>query len=67
MPAEKIDFPARLMACLDIYQALSENRPYRNGMPFEQSYSIMKKLAQENAIEKDIVYDFIPKLRDFSG
>jgi HD-GYP domain-containing protein (c-di-GMP phosphodiesterase class II) len=63
LSADKIDFPARLMACLDIYQALSEDRPYRLGMTFEQSFQIMEKMALDNAIDNAIVHEFIPQFK----
>lgn len=47
----------RLMACLDIYQALTEDRPYKNGFSHERTMEIMRKMAAENAIDAQIVED----------
>jgi HD-GYP domain-containing protein (c-di-GMP phosphodiesterase class II) len=64
LSADDLDFPARLMACLDIYQALSEDRPYRLGMSYEKSFSILEKMAKDNAIDGTIVQELIPKFKD---
>jgi HD-GYP domain-containing protein (c-di-GMP phosphodiesterase class II) len=61
--AEKLCFNSRLLACLDIFQALTENRPYRKNLSFEETFAIMKKLAKENHIDKEIVHEFIPHLK----
>lgn len=60
--ADQLCFRSRLMACLDIFQALSEDRPYRKGMRFEQAFSIMKKMAAEKAIDQTILHEFISTL-----
>jgi HD-GYP domain-containing protein (c-di-GMP phosphodiesterase class II) len=66
IPASQLDFPSRLMACLDIYQALSEDRPYRSGMPYDKAFGIMQKMVKDNAIDGDIVNEMIPKLHEMS-
>lgn len=47
----------RLIACLDIYQALIEKRPYKDGMEHQQAMDILRNLAQENEIDAGIVED----------
>ena len=41
--AEELDEKSRLLACLDIYQALTEDRPYKAGMPHKKAIGIYKK------------------------
>ena len=36
-------FARYIMACVDIYQALTESRPYKQGMPHEKAYGILKE------------------------
>ena len=53
--AERLCFESRLMACLDIYQALTEQRPYRDPSPHDEVIVTMRKLAQGHYIDGDIV------------
>lgn len=57
LKGEQLDFNSRLMACLDIYQALTEDRPYRQGFSHIESMDILKDMSQEGLIDKDIVED----------
>ena len=43
------------MACVDIYQALTESRPYKQGMPHEKAYGILKDMAEKGWLDADIV------------
>ena len=45
------------MGCLDIYQALTEDRPYREGMPHAKAVGIMRDLAVSGRIDANIVRD----------
>lgn len=45
----------KLMCCLDIYQALTEERPYKEGFSHEKSIAIMRDMAQKHKIDGDIV------------
>lgn len=55
--AENLDFESRLMGCLDIYQALTETRPYREGLSHEKTISILKEHVSKGLIDKRIVED----------
>lgn len=52
--AEKLDFNSRLLACLDIYQALGEIRPYREPLTHDEAIKIMTRMAEEGLIDPDI-------------
>lgn len=54
---EELDEKERLMGCIDIYQALTEKRPYKEGMSHEGSINIMKDMAHNNFIDLKIVED----------
>ena len=45
------------MACCDIYQALTEDRPYKDAMSHEKSIEIMRSMAVGNKIDSQIVED----------
>ncbi|MFU0824824.1 HD-GYP domain-containing protein [Clostridium sp.] len=43
---------SRIMAVCDIYQALTEDRPYRKGLSTDKAFSIMSDMASSNFICK---------------
>ncbi len=55
--ADELSFEARFMACLDIYQALSEDRPYKQGFSNEKSFGILDECVARNEIDGSIVED----------
>jgi len=65
---EKLPLGSRIIAVADVFTALSENRPYREALSFEEISSILQKMAEENALDKDIAflllnnYDFFSSL-----
>ncbi len=50
-------FKSRLMGCLDIYQALREDRPYRDGLSHEASMDILWSMVKRGEIDERIVKD----------
>lgn len=55
--AQQLGKNERLMACLDIYQALIEKRPYKDGMKPQQAIEILRNMAEENQLDGEIVED----------
>ena len=55
--ASELDFNSRLMGCIDIYQALTEERPYRKPIAHNKVIDIMNKMAKEGFIHRNIVAD----------
>jgi HD-GYP domain-containing protein (c-di-GMP phosphodiesterase class II) len=55
--AEDLDFNSRLMACIDIYQAVSEERPYHSGRSHEDTMPILYDMAEKGYIDKKIAGD----------
>ena len=55
--AKDLDKNDRLLACLDIYQALSEARPYKEGLSHEKCIAIMRGMAEKKFIDNSIVED----------
>ncbi|WP_242851242.1 HD domain-containing phosphohydrolase, partial [Clostridium sp. DMHC 10] len=43
---DELDFNSRLMGCIDIYQALTEERPYRKPLKHDTVMSIMNDMVQ---------------------
>lgn len=50
-----IPLGSRIIAVADIFTAITEDRPYRNGMERTQCLSILDNLVAEGAIDGDIV------------
>lgn len=55
--AEELNKQERLLACLDIYQALTEERPYKAGMTHAKAVSILKEMAGKQELDDAIVSD----------
>ena len=52
--------PARIMAIADIFEALTANdRPYKEAKTLSQSLKIMKFMAQDRHIDKDLFALFL--------
>ncbi len=57
LKADELNQEERLLACLDIYQALTEDRPYKAGFTHEKTMDIMKGMVAKNLLDKKIVED----------
>ena len=57
LDASRLDFNSRILCCLDIYQALTEDRPYRKAMSHRQAIDLMQGMAKNRLIEEAIVED----------
>ena len=52
--ADELNEQERIMACIDIYQALTENRPYKKGLSHEKACDILDDMAQKGFVDSDI-------------
>jgi HD-GYP domain-containing protein (c-di-GMP phosphodiesterase class II) len=57
LKADDLGFEERLMSCLDIYQALTEDRPYRKGIEHDEAIFIMEEMVSKNFIDNNITQD----------
>ena len=57
LSSEQLDEKSRLLACLDIYQALTEDRPYKAGMSHAKAMSILEELAEKGELDSKITHD----------
>lgn len=53
--AAELNTQERIMACVDIYQALTESRPYKQGMTHEKASGILWDMVKKGWIDGDIV------------
>lgn len=51
------DFCTRMLCCVDVYQALVEERPYRAGMNHDEACAILDNQAKEGKLDKRIIQD----------
>jgi len=65
--AEELDFNSRLMACIDIYQAVSEERPYHPARNHNDSMQILQQIADSGKIDGGIVKDISIALASYDG
>ena len=52
---DNLSMEERLMACCDIYQALTEERAYKKGFSHEEAISIMRDMVIKGEIDNGIV------------
>ncbi|MBW3695860.1 HD domain-containing protein [Vibrio sp. T187] len=52
--AEQLDQPSRIIAVVDVFQALTQYRPYREGMSLEQAISILEELVEDNKLDTEV-------------
>ena len=52
--AAELNEPERIMACIDIYQALTESRPYKQGFSHEKTCDILDDMADKGFIDAGI-------------
>jgi HD-GYP domain-containing protein (c-di-GMP phosphodiesterase class II) len=65
--AEDLDFNSRLIACIDIYQAVSEERPYHPGRNHEETIKVLYDMAEQGKIDGGIVRDLDAVLAEYDG
>ena len=53
--ADELTEEMRLLACLDIYQALTEDRPYKAGMTHGKAISILRELVEREELDAGLV------------
>jgi HD-GYP domain-containing protein (c-di-GMP phosphodiesterase class II) len=64
--AEELDFNSRLLACVDIYQAVCEERPYHPARDHADTMAILYETAKKGEIDASIVKDLDTVLAEYS-
>ena len=64
--AENLDHVSRILACTDIYQAVSEERPYHPGRSHSDTMPVLRDMAQKGFIDGAIVKDFDTVMAEYS-
>ena len=63
IPGEQIPLNARITAIADTFDALTSNRPYRDGMPLEKAIAILESV-KGSQLDAELVEIFIGKVRE---
>ena len=53
--AEELGTEERLLTCIDIYQALTEDRPYKAGMVHNKAIGILREMVEKGELDADII------------
>lgn len=62
---KELDFISRLMACIDIYQAVTEARPYHQPRAHANAMPILQEMAADGKIDPAIVQDIHLEMAKF--
>ena len=62
----ELDFNSRLLACIDIYQAVCEERPYHSARSHEETMPILYSMADKGFIDARVVKDLDEAMAEFS-
>jgi len=57
---------ARIIAVADGFTAITENRPYRPGLPEEKVQRILKAMADQNKLDAFLVSVILDKYTEFN-
>jgi putative two-component system response regulator len=60
---EEVPVTARIMAVVDIYDALATDRPYRRGMNLKECFGIIGKMRDQGKLDSDIVDELTAMIR----
>lgn len=62
--AADLDRNSRLLACLDVYQALTEERPYRPPLAHAKAVGIMDDMVRVGSLDRGLVSEVEAEFRD---
>lgn len=54
-PGQQLDLEARIISVADIFQALAQNRPYREQLPRDEVFAQLSALALEGRVDAEVV------------
>ncbi|MCR4689252.1 MAG: ATP-binding protein [Saccharofermentans sp.] len=59
LKGDEIPWETRLLTIIDIYDALTaEDRPYKPPLPIKKAFAILRSMADEGKLDKEILEDF---------
>ncbi|NMA93240.1 MAG: HD domain-containing protein [Clostridiales bacterium] len=64
---DNLSLGARVMAVADVFTALTEHRPYRKGMNFENTKNILDNMVADNALDGSVVSLVIDNFQEINS
>lgn len=61
----QLDFVSRLLCCIDIYQAVGDNRPYHPARSHTDTMAILQDMVYQDKLDKTIVADLGSQMEAF--
>ncbi len=55
LSGSELDFESRALCALDVFQALTEDRPYREAFSLDKAWAILDKMVMANELDGEIV------------
>lgn len=52
--AKELDKPSRIIAVSDVFQALTQFRPYRPGVPLNEALDVVRSLVEDNKLDREV-------------
>ncbi|MBL4296962.1 HD domain-containing protein [Vibrio fluvialis] len=62
--AQELDRPSRIVALSDVFQALTQSRPYREGITLQQALQIVGEMVDANQLDREI-FDCLTQHADY--
>lgn len=57
LKGEEINLEMRMLGCIDVYQALTEDRPYRPALTHQKAIDVLKSMAEKGELDMSIVLE----------
>ncbi len=67
LSGDSLSLGSRIMAVADVFTAITEDRPYREGMNFESTKKVLEGMAENNALDRRVVNLVIENFHDIDG
>ncbi|WP_367990381.1 HD domain-containing phosphohydrolase [Vibrio sp. NTOU-M3] len=52
--ASQLDKPSRIIAVADVFQALTQSRPYRHGLDLNEVLNLVYELVEDNKLDREV-------------
>ncbi|WP_159651250.1 HD-GYP domain-containing protein [Vibrio atypicus] len=52
--AQELDLPSRIVAVADVFQAMTQSRPYREGLPLSKTMMILGELVEDGKLDPTV-------------
>ncbi len=65
LKGDQLDIESRIIAVADIFQALSQARPYRGQLTFEEIMGIMGPMVEDEKLDRDVFQLILSKQKEY--